>query len=261
MDKIVETLEKLTQSAENVGEAMLVLPHKVELHEMLKDLHQKDKEIEKLETMVKKSIENHNSILKDEYKKSSEVIKRAQLKMMYLIQQIETSKQDQQEHVQSELSPGVETGGTSSRMNLADYVSSPMIRKRTKAKLQFTDFEAEITDEDFARIPSYMKGRVSLSELQNFLDEIIRTFNDKYQVLYKNRSALKTAELNLQIMFKDQSSFFEGQKFITVGDIARVLDKNVDKKVEKCLQMLRHIQIIREARKNSITAYIWLKRF
>lgn len=146
-------------------------------------------------------------------------------------------------------------------MMVADYAKSPFAKKRTKLQLQFTDFEAEITNEDFAKVPGYMRGRAALSELQEFLDNVvIRTFNEKYQILYKQRTTLKPSEFSLQQMFKDQASYFEGQRFITVGDMARVLEKNVDKKDDRFIQMLRHLQIIREARKNSICCYIWLKK-
>lgn len=146
-------------------------------------------------------------------------------------------------------------------MMVADYAKSPFAKKRTKIQLQFTDFEAEISKEEFARIPGYMRGRAVQSELQEFLDNIvIRTFNLKYQILFRQRSTLKPSEFSLQSMFKDQASYFEGQKFITVGDMARMLEKNVDKRDEKYLQMLRHLQIIREARKNSVVCYIWLRK-
>lgn len=106
-----------------------------------------------------------------------------------------------------------------------------------------------------------MRGRVSLMELQEFLDSVvIKTFNNKYRILHLHRSSLKPSEWNLQSMFKSQESYFEGQKFVTVGDIARILERNVDKKHDRQLQMLRHLQIIREARKGNISCYVWLRK-
>lgn len=105
-----------------------------------------------------------------------------------------------------------------------------------------------------------MRGRVSLFELQEFLDNIVvKAFNSKYRILHL-KTKLNPFEWKLQSMFKSQESYFEGQKFVTVGDLARILERNVDKKHDRQLQMLRHLQIIREARKGNVSCYVWLKK-
>lgn len=277
MDKIVETFDKLNIKARNAEEAMLVLSHKPELKPQIRELSANNNEIKSLQTSVKQSISDHENVLKKQYRDTTEVIGRVQMKMMLLLQHIEGLEKKQQSGTRAlkEITiPGTpklyEREGAAQafserntpRMGLADYAKSPFAKKRTKVQLQFTDFEAEITNEDFAKVPGYMKGRVTLSELQDFLDNVvIRTFNEKYQLMFKQRSTLKPSEFSLQNMFKGQAKYFKGHKFITVGDIARVLEKNVDKKIDRFLQMLRHLQIIREVRKNSTVAFVWLQRF
>lgn len=105
-----------------------------------------------------------------------------------------------------------------------------------------------------------MKGRSNLEELQEFLENVIvKTFTAKYTLFFKKRSALVPADYQLWDMYREQASYFEGCRFITQGDICRVLEKQVDKKVEAKLQMLRHLQIIKESRKSSVVCYIWCK--
>jgi len=149
------------------------------------------------------------------------------------------------------------------RMSIDQYAKSPFAKKKNSRKMQlkFSDFEAEITAEQFNTIPSYIKGRIALHDLQNFLDEIvIKCFNSKYELYYKNRTCLKPSDYNLQLFYKEQSTYFEGLKFITLGDLARIMGKNVDKKDEKFLQCLRFLHIIKEARKNTATCYIWIDK-
>jgi Spindle and kinetochore-associated protein 1 len=275
MDQIVSTFDNLNLKARNAEEAMLVLSHKSELRPEIIELSGSNKEIKKLQAEMKQSIDDHNNILKNQYKDTTEVIGRVQMKMMLLLEHIEGLEKKRQSGTRAlkEINiPGTprlyERDGAAQafselntpRMMLSEYAKSPFTKKRTKVQLHFADFEAEMTNEDFLKIPAYMKGRVTLSELQDFLDNVvIRTFNEKYQLMFKQRNTLKPTEFSLQNMFKDQASYFEGSKFITVGDIARILEKNVDKKDDRFLQMLRHLQIIREARKSSICCYIWLK--
>jgi hypothetical protein len=270
MEKIIETFENLNQKAKIVDDAMKVLPHKLEIRNKLVELSAKDKEIEDLKKMVDKSIKEHNSVIKSQYKETTATINRVNMKMMLLMEYMDTTQklpapaieqENSPKKVLSELSLNNQEN-FSSRMTLATYSKSPMVKQRLKIQLQFTDFEAEITEEAFSNIPSYMKLRASMSDLQHFLDNVItKTFNEKYQILLKKTSVLKKGELDLQIMFKDQANLFEGEKFITDGDLARTLEKNIDKKDNRFLQMLRHLHIIREARKSSVVAYIWLKKF
>lgn len=276
MEKIIESFDKLAIKMGNVDDAMIVLPHKPELLVQLSKLSALDKEVEDLEESIKISLKDHDETLRAEYSETTQVISRVQLKMMHLLQHFEDKEKHQKtekralQEINLPHTPKLfDRDGAAQafaetntpHMMIADYAKSPFAKKRTKVQLTFADFEAEITKEDFAKVPGYMRGRTAPSDLQDFLDNVvIRTFNDKYQLLYKQRSILKPSEFGLQTMFKDQASYFEGMKFITVGDMARILAKNVDKKDDRFLQMLRHLQILREARKNSTICYIWLKK-
>lgn len=88
------------------------------------------------------------------------------------------------------------------RMTLKEYAKSPLIKKKA-SRLNFSDFECEITNEAFEKVPSYIRGRTSLCELQDFLDNsVIKSFNDKYELIYKDRKVLKQSEFSLQSMLR-----------------------------------------------------------
>lgn len=276
MEKVIETFEILNLKAKKIEQVLLVIPHKPKFMPQLNKLSRNSREVKSAEIEIKTSMKNYEDHLKKQYETTTKTISRCQLKMLILLQHFEKYDKHQQTEMRAlkEINiPGTpklnEREGFSQvfselntpRMLVADYAKSPFTKKRTKIQLQFSDFEAEITKEDFVKIPAYMKGRAALSELQDFLDNVmIRTFNNKYRTFFQHRSSLKPSEVILQNMFKSQESYFEGQKFITVGDIARILEKNVDRKDDRYIQMLRHLQIIREARKNSICCYIWLRK-
>lgn len=149
----------------------------------------------------------------------------------------------------------------STRLKLSQYPKSPMTKtKLSSNKLLFSDFEAEIKQAEFDHIPSYQRARTTLVELQEFLDNVvIKCFNSKYEIYFKSRACLKTSDFQLQTTFKQQANYFEGSLFVTVGDLARIQNKNVDKKQERFLQNLRFLKLIKEVRKNSVVCYLWLK--
>lgn len=276
MEKVIETFEMLNLKAKKIEQVLLVIPHKPKFMPQLNKLSRNSREVKSAEIEIKTSMKNYEDHLKNQHETTTKTINRCQLKMLMLLHHFEKYDKHQQTEKRAlkEISiPGTpklkEREGFSQvfselntpRMLVADYAKSPFTKKRTKVQLQFSDFEAEITNEDFVKIPAYMKGRAALSDLQDFLDNVmIRTFNNKYRTFFQQRSSLKPSEVILQNMFKSQESYFEGQKFITVGDIARILGKNVDRKDDRYIQMLRHLQIIREARKNSICCYIWMRK-
>lgn len=136
----------------------------------------------------------------------------------------------------------------SPRMSITDYIKSPFTKKKSK-KLMFLEFEAEIQKDDFDKISDYMRKRITLDELQDFLDNsIIKCLNEKYELFYKNRSCIKPSDFAIQSMHKDQASLFDGQRFISQGDLCRIINKNVEKKQLQYIQCLRHLQIIKEVK-------------
>lgn len=277
LSQIAKTFETLQQKEKAVSETIEILQKKakyIDQLEKLSDINQKvskqTAEVHEINDEFKETVKEHSDL--------NHQLQRIQFKMLRLIELLD-AKQQKSSPIKSQLPLRELTVTTpqlykramaqeafkeynTARYTIESYAKSPMVKQRTKAhRLQFQDFEAEVEREEFDRIPGYMKGRTQLGELQEFLDTVvIKTFNEKYQILYKERTALSTADYNLQLMFRDQNYFDSSSKFVTIGDFCRILNKNVDKKADRLLQMLRHLKIIKETRHKNTTCYIWLKK-
>lgn len=102
-----------------------------------------------------------------------------------------------------------------------------------------------------------MKGRESVYDIQAFLDTIvIPCFTAKYTLLPKRREAVRPIEVELWNLYKAQEVYFRG-RFITQGDICRLINKQIDRKLNNRLTILRHLNILTEERKNAAICYIW----
>lgn len=146
-------------------------------------------------------------------------------------------------------------------MKINDYKESPMVyRPRPNPiRLNFEEFEFEVTVEMFNKVPKYMVGRESLDEINTFLESIIiACFNEKYQLLYRKRSTLrKPKDMELWNLYNQQESYVPGKFFITAGDISRKIGKMIDKKLQNRITILRNIGILKEQRVSQIVCYIW----
>lgn len=79
--------------------------------------------------------------------------------------------------------------------------------------LQFTDFDRTITAEEFKNIPSYMRGRETKEDIQQFLDNIIvKSLTNKYTLLPKKRDAVPSMDMDVWNLYKKQESYFKGIK-------------------------------------------------
>lgn len=107
-----------------------------------------------------------------------------------------------------------------------------------------------------------MKGRESVAELNDFLETVfIKCFNEKYVLLHKKRDTVRNP-MGLEIwkLYHTQEDYFPGSKFITQGDISRMLGRQLDKKFFTRVTILKHLQIIQEKRQAQTIFYIWVCR-
>lgn len=147
------------------------------------------------------------------------------------------------------------------KLTLSSYMESPLVKQRTLNPIPFTflDFEYRITPEQYESIPKYMRGRESVDDLRNFLDAVIvPCFNKKYQLIHRQRSAVRNRhDLELWKVYNQQSSYVPGRNFITAGDISQHLHKMLDKKQQNRIVMLRHLGVLQEQRVGQTVCYIW----
>ncbi|XP_052864436.1 spindle and kinetochore-associated protein 1-like [Anopheles cruzii] len=148
-----------------------------------------------------------------------------------------------------------------SKMYLLDYSKSPFVSRTKTKKMEFHDFECDIPESQFETIPKYLRGRMQLAELKQFLaTEVIKCFEEKYSLMYKTRKAIVNQhDLAIWKEYNVLQTHFPDQKFITQEDIARKTgQKMLDKKSYTKLQMLRHLHILQEARSNGVVYFLWV---
>ncbi|XP_063705748.1 spindle and kinetochore-associated protein 1-like [Culicoides brevitarsis] len=270
-----QKMEKLCRSLDLIEKQAVVLQEKQQNIEKLIKLDEITKEARANLDLIHKNLTSNI----DELKKTCSQIKKRvgvlQLQMLYLLEKVD-AVQINSKPVTKVLQPNTNYGNfspnvsnlpvskiaisdTPMRMRVTDYENSPFISRRQPMQLQFIDFEAQVTHEDFAGIPSYMKGRESLEELRAFLDQIvISCFTEKYTLMCKKRDAIRNPhDIEIWKIYKQQKDDFPGKYFVTEGDIARKIGRLVDKKMNCKLQMLRHLGIIKEVRKVKTVYYIW----
>uniref|UniRef100_A0AAG5DX46 SKA complex subunit 1 n=1 Tax=Anopheles atroparvus TaxID=41427 RepID=A0AAG5DX46_ANOAO len=146
-----------------------------------------------------------------------------------------------------------------SKMYLSDYLKSPFTVRSKPRAMKFYDFDAEITEEQFETIPKYLKGRMQLAELVQFLQgEVIKCFEDKYSLMYKHRKAVPNQhDLAAWKEYNHLQANFPEHSFVTQEDLTRKTGKVLDKKYHAKLQMLRHLHILREVRSDGTVYYLW----
>lgn len=263
--------ESLNAKAEKLDAAMTVIPNRLEMSKDIKELKNETCEVAKLERELKGLLEKHKEEIMEEYTAAQSVIRRTQMKMMTLLHHLEASstcKETSPTGSPSDNIPRIVPSGqpvlakslnfsdtSSTSLEVSSSISEPPTTVKRKQRISF---EAEVTQEMFDRVPSYMKCRTTITELQDFLQVVIKTFNQKYHLLNQKSKNLKSSDLKLYHKFKSQT-FFDAEKFITDADLARVLEKKLDKKSDRFIQMMRHCHLLREARKNSVVFYIWLQ--
>uniref|UniRef100_A0A182NNX9 SKA complex subunit 1 n=1 Tax=Anopheles dirus TaxID=7168 RepID=A0A182NNX9_9DIPT len=147
-----------------------------------------------------------------------------------------------------------------SKMHLQDYSKSPFAARSKPKDMQFYDFEATITEKQFETIPKYLKGRMQLSELVQFLEkEVIKCFEEKYTLMYKHRKAISNQhDLTIWKDYNNLQANFPDHNFITQEDLSRKSGKALDKKSYAKLQMLRHLHILQEVRSEGVVYFLWI---
>lgn len=103
--------------------------------------------------------------------------------------------------------------GEQAVMTISDYMKSPYATKRVRpVQLQFVDFERTITHDEFNQVPTYMRGRETLDDIQHFLETVlIQCFTAKYTLLPKRREAVAPMDIDLWNLFKSQEDYFKGK--------------------------------------------------
>uniref|UniRef100_A0A336M7X0 SKA complex subunit 1 n=1 Tax=Culicoides sonorensis TaxID=179676 RepID=A0A336M7X0_CULSO len=242
-----QNIEKLCKNLDLIEEKIIVLHEKQQNLESLQNLMELSTEAKLSITALKSELDENLVTLKKHYKTLKKQMEYQQLLILNLMEKVHELQVKQ-------VAPRIALHPIADSQNV-----NPNTKSSIPVQLQFLDFEAHISVEDFAAIPSYMKGRESLDELRSFLEQtLITCFTDKYTLMCKKRDAVRNPhDIEMWKVYNQQKGDFPHKYFITEGDLSRKLGKLVDKKINNKLQMLRHLNIIKEIRKVKTIYYIW----
>lgn len=89
------------------------------------------------------------------------------------------------------------------------------MKKMRPISLKFVDFDYKITEEEFSKLPSYMKGRETMRDIQGFLDDVVvATLTSKYMLVPKRKEAVAAKEVDLWNLYKSQETYCNGKHSI-----------------------------------------------
>lgn len=261
MEGIAEKFDSLARKSEAIGDAMEVLSRKSSVFAQLDELRLKYEECQVQQNEVKQAKDEFKTT-QTLYRELSATNQRIQMKMLLLMGHLSDAPVKRTHEINNN---NDQPNDDAHSISVATYSKSAKLKSHPPKALKFSDFilsNDALCEENFDKIPNYMRGRTSFQELLDFFnDVIVNLFNEKYRILYQSRRSLKKDEIDMQVEFREQAQLFEGFKFITANDILRGLNSNLkslDKKDDRNLQMLRHLQMLKEMRKQNVIAYIWL---
>ncbi|XP_067014889.2 spindle and kinetochore-associated protein 1 [Anabrus simplex] len=110
-----------------------------------------------------------------------------------------------------------------------------------------------LTDQEFEEIPFYLRGRLRLGDVNDFIDGYNQTLEKKYNIMKASRDKLKMADRQLYTIFRNQElRNVPGLVFCTEEDMKRFSNVKSGVYFKNMVAMLRHTQRIKEIRMEGI---------
>uniref|UniRef100_A0A0A9Y557 SKA complex subunit 1 n=1 Tax=Lygus hesperus TaxID=30085 RepID=A0A0A9Y557_LYGHE len=115
-----------------------------------------------------------------------------------------------------------------------------------------------ISNQDFVKIPAYMKGRLRVDDVNSFVTQFNSVLNQKLALLQKPKKSLKLKkEMDLVTEWKEQNvPSLSGQYFLSAKDFVSLINYKFSKKDFSIITILRHVQRIRETRVGKTVFYV-----
>ncbi|KAM3846538.1 SKA complex subunit 1-like [Vipera latastei] len=114
-----------------------------------------------------------------------------------------------------------------------------------------------ITAEEFENIPSYMKGRFTLSQVNMVIAKIDKAIATKYSILRQPVKTMVNATRNLYYRFQEEETEdTKGEYFIVEADIEEFTQMKVEKRFHRMLTILRHCHRVQEIRGSRLVRYV-----
>ncbi|XP_014275301.1 spindle and kinetochore-associated protein 1 isoform X2 [Halyomorpha halys] len=115
-----------------------------------------------------------------------------------------------------------------------------------------------VANEEFSQIPGYMRGRVTMDNINEFINIFNVTLTKKYELLKKAKKNKSKSELEQCLLWKEQEvGELKGTYFCTAEDLDKLGNIKIgNKKYLSIITMLRHIKRIKEVRNMKIIYYV-----
>ncbi|XP_069602392.1 SKA complex subunit 1 [Ranitomeya imitator] len=114
-----------------------------------------------------------------------------------------------------------------------------------------------ITVQEFAKVPAYLKNRLTYEQVNHFIEEVNKAVVDKYKIVHQPFKTLNNVARRQLGRFKEEETpDTKGQFFIVEADIKEFTQLKVDKRFHSMLSILRHCCRIRELRGKGIVRYV-----
>lgn len=129
---------------------------------------------------------------------------------------------------------------------------TPKPRKDLEVSVNF------VTNEEFSQIPGYMRGRVTMDNINEFINIFNVTLTKKYELLKKPKKNKTKPELEQCLLWKEQEiGELKGTYFCNAEDLDKLGNIKIgNKKYLNIITMLRHIKRIKEVRNMKVIYYV-----
>ncbi|GAB6021317.1 Spindle and kinetochore-associated protein 1 [Chamberlinius hualienensis] len=107
----------------------------------------------------------------------------------------------------------------------------------------------EVTKDEFLSIPGYLKGRLTVIQVNECVAMVNKALARKYEIMKLPRNTLKPKERLMQDLYKKQNkSIVKGTLFITTDDLKQFAGFQASTANKSKLILLRHLNRLKEIR-------------
>ncbi|CAH1389051.1 unnamed protein product [Nezara viridula] len=149
------------------------------------------------------------------------------------------------------------TEGTPSFAN-STFLKKELVNVTPKPRKDLEISVSFVTNEEFSQIPGYMRGRVTMDNINEFINIFNVTLTKKYELLKKSKKNKSKSELEQCLLWKEQEiGELKGTYFCNAEDLDKLGNIKIgNKKYLNIITMLRHIKRIKEVRNMKIIYYV-----
>ncbi|XP_004623711.1 spindle and kinetochore-associated protein 1 [Octodon degus] len=136
-------------------------------------------------------------------------------------------------------------------------VEEPEPKKKPPKEQNIVKEMLFISTDEFNGIPSYMKSRLTYSQINDVIKEINKAVVSKYRIVHQSKKSMNSITRNLyQRFINEETKDTKGHYFIVEADIKEFTTLKADKRFHVILNILRHCRRLSEVRGGGLTRYV-----